>query len=44
GEKARGAIERLLERKVYLDLRVKVDEGWTDRDDKLKALGYNEME
>ncbi len=40
GEKSRVIMERLLERKVYLDLRVKVDEGWTDRDDKLKALGY----
>ena len=41
GEKSRMIMERLLERKVYLDLRVKVDEGWTDRDDKLKALGYD---
>lgn len=40
GEKSRQVMERLLERKVYLDLRVKVDEGWIDRDDKLKALGY----
>ena len=40
GEKSRIIIERLLERKVYLDLRVKVDEDWIDRDDKLKALGY----
>ncbi len=42
GEKSRMAIERLLERKVYLDLRVKVDEDWIDRDDKLKALGYTQ--
>lgn len=41
GEKSRAIIERLVERKVYLDLRVKVDEGWTERDDKLKALGYS---
>ena len=41
GEKSRSIIERLVERKVYLDLRVKVDEGWTERDDKLKALGYS---
>lgn len=41
GEKSRSIIERLVERKVYLDLRVKVDEDWTDRDDKLKALGYS---
>ena len=41
GEKSRLGIERFVERKVYLDLRVKVDEGWTERDDKLKALGYS---
>ncbi len=40
GEKSRGILERLLERKVFLDLRVKVDPDWFDRDDKLKALGY----
>ena len=41
GERSRQILERLLERKVYLDLRVKVDADWTDRDDKLKALGYD---
>ena len=44
GERSRLALERLLERKVYLDLRVKVDEDWTEREDKLKALGYDELE
>lgn len=43
GEKSREKIERLIERKVYLDLRVKVDEDWTERPDKLKALGYDEL-
>jgi len=43
GEKSRERIEKLIERKVYLDLRVKVDEDWTERPDKLKALGYDEM-
>jgi len=43
GEKSREKIERLIERKVYLDLRVKVDEDWTERDDKLKELGYDEL-
>jgi GTP-binding protein Era len=43
GERSRERIERLIERKVYLDLRVKVDEDWTERDDKLKALGYDEL-
>jgi GTP-binding protein Era len=43
GEKSRERIERLIERKVYLDLRVKVDEDWNERPDKLKALGYDEL-
>jgi GTP-binding protein Era len=44
GERSRQILERLLERKVYLDLRVKVDEDWTDRDDKLRALGYDQLQ
>jgi len=44
GEKSRERIEKLIERKVYLDLRVKVDEDWTERPDKMKALGYNEID
>jgi len=43
GEKARMGIERFVERKVFLDLRVKVDEGWLDRPDALKELGYDEL-
>ncbi|MFO0751023.1 MAG: GTPase Era [Myxococcota bacterium] len=42
GEKARMGIERFIERKVFLDLRVKVDENWTERPDALKELGYDE--
>ncbi len=42
GEQARTRIERLLERKVFLDLRVKVDEGWVDRAEALKGLGYGD--
>jgi GTP-binding protein Era len=44
GEKSRERLERLVERKVYLDLRVKVDEDWLDNDKSLKALGYDEIE
>ncbi len=44
GEKSRQRIEYLVERKVYLDLRVKVDEDWLDNDRSLKELGYNELE
>jgi GTP-binding protein Era len=43
GEKSRERLERLVERKVYLDLRVKVDEDWLDNDKSLKALGYDEI-
>jgi GTP-binding protein Era len=42
GEKSRERLERLVERKVYLDLRVKVDEDWLDNERSLKALGYHE--
>lgn len=44
GERSRIAIERFIERKVYLDLRVKVDEDWHERPDALKALGYDESD
>ena len=43
GEKSRLGIERFVERKVFLDLRVKVDEGWTERPGSLKELGYDEL-
>ncbi|MCC6621287.1 MAG: GTPase Era [Deltaproteobacteria bacterium] len=43
GEKARKGIERFVERKVFLDLRVKVDESWTERPGGLAELGYDEL-
>lgn len=42
GQASRHRIERFLERSIYLDLRVKVEEGWIDRDAMLRELGYNE--
>lgn len=42
GQRARQRIERFIERPVYLDLRVKVDEQWVDRPDALRELGYDE--
>jgi GTP-binding protein Era len=41
GRKARGKIERLIERPVYLDLRVKVMPNWRRRPGQLKLLGYD---
>lgn len=41
GRKARGKIERLIERPVYLDLRVKVMPNWRRRPGRLKLLGYD---
>jgi len=40
GESARREIEKFLGRKVYLDLRVKVNENWRRNDAKLRQLGY----
>ena len=40
GETARKEIENLLERKVFLDLHVKVFENWRKDPFKLKTLGY----
>lgn len=42
GQAARERIERYLERKMYLDLRVKVDEDWIERPASLRELGYDE--
>ncbi len=36
---SRTAIEEFLERPVYLDLKVKVAEGWRDSDDALERFG-----
>lgn len=41
GRKARGKIEHLIERPVYLDLRVKVMLNWRRRPGQLKLLGYD---
>ena len=41
GRKARVKIERLIERPVYLDLRVKVMPNWRRRPGRLKLLGYD---
>jgi len=41
GSKSRLKIERLIERPVYLDLRVKVMPNWRRRPGRLKLLGYD---
>ncbi|HTF33774.1 MAG TPA: GTPase Era [Myxococcota bacterium] len=40
GTQARQEIERLVERKVHLELWVKVDAGWAQQRRRLEALGY----
>jgi GTP-binding protein Era len=40
GTAARQEMETRLERKVYLDLWVKVKKGWTDREGLLRQMGY----
>ncbi|MFZ4654452.1 MAG: GTPase Era [Methylococcus sp.] len=40
GERARMDLEKLLEGKVFLQLWVKVKEGWSDDERALKSLGY----
>ena len=40
GSRARAGIEDLLDREVYLDLRVKVRRDWRNRDRDLKEFGY----
>lgn len=42
GSKAREAIEAHLDRKVYLELRVKVRDNWRDSDVWISRLGYKE--
>ena len=41
GKLAREELEQLLGKKVYLRLWVKVKEGWRDRIDQLRGLGYS---
>ena len=40
GSKARMSIERLLNQHIFLELQVKVDEGWRDTPSSLKEYGY----
>ncbi len=42
GRDARQDMERLFDRKVYLQLWVKVKEGWVDDERALRSLGYND--
>ncbi len=41
GTAARHALAEMLETRVYLDLRVKVEPRWTKRPNRLKSLGYH---
>jgi GTP-binding protein Era len=41
GRKSRLKIENLIDRPVFLDLRVKVIANWRRRPGRLKLLGYN---
>ncbi|MCK5662538.1 MAG: GTPase Era [Thiotrichaceae bacterium] len=41
GSEARGDIEQLVDQKVYLQLWVKVREGWSDDERSLAAFGYS---
>lgn len=43
GISARGDIERLVEKKVMLNLWVKVKTGWSDNDRALRSLGYDDF-
>jgi GTP-binding protein Era len=40
GTAARLAMERMLNARVYLGLRVKVEPRWSDRAEGLKRMGY----
>ena len=42
GRQARQALERLLDRKVFLQTWVKVREGWSDDERALRSLGYGD--
>jgi GTPase len=41
GTDARKQIERMLGCKVFLSLRVKLEERWSERTDALRKLGYS---
>ena len=40
GTSARIDMEKFLDKKVFLELYVKVDKDWRDEDSKLKRYGY----
>lgn len=40
GMESRLNIEKFIDGKVFLELRVKVDEGWRNKENRLKAYGY----
>jgi len=41
GTRARQQIEKLIDRRVYLDLRVKVEPRWSRKPERLHSLGYH---
>ena len=42
GQKARQDLERLTGSRVFLDLHVRVEDDWVDREAGLRKLGYDE--
>ena len=42
GQSARKGIENIMERRLYLDLKVRVEDKWTNSARALRKLGYNE--
>ena len=42
GTEARKDIEKFFDKRVYLELYVKVEPNWRNRENKLKAFGYIE--
>jgi GTP-binding protein Era len=42
GQRAREDLEKMLEKKVYLNLWVKVKKGWSDSERALQSLGYSD--
>ncbi|MCA9793869.1 MAG: KH domain-containing protein, partial [Candidatus Eremiobacteraeota bacterium] len=40
GAEARAELEELWGQRIFLELWVKVKEGWRDREDWLRSLGY----
>ena len=42
GTKAREELERFLDSKVFLEMKVKVKDNWRDSDNLLKSFGFKE--